>query len=258
MSEPPPASIDPRAVDAATIDASAPREQHLLDGWLLRFSPGKAKRARSIQAVAAGAMPLDAKLAACVARYRAAGLPALVRITPFSEPCALDAALEARGWRRFDDTRVLVRAAAGPADGRPRVNAGHRLVDVPADAHARWVGAERGSPAAEIDAHVARVAASPVPYRALHLRDADDRTVAGGQIAVDASGHAGLYDVHTVADRRGAGHAGALCAALVADAAAAGARVAYLQVDAANVAALRVYRRLGFSDAYPYHYREAP
>jgi hypothetical protein len=33
--------------------------------------------------------------------------------------------------------------------------------------------------------------------------------------------------------------------------------VGYLQVDGDNAAARAVYRRLGFSDAYAYHYRTA-
>ena len=42
---------------------------------------------------------------------------------------------------------------------------------------------------------------------------------------------------------------------LLAQAHAAGARVAYLQVDADNHPARAIYRRLGFADAYAYHYR---
>ena len=42
---------------------------------------------------------------------------------------------------------------------------------------------------------------------------------------------------------------------LLAQAHAAGARVAYLQVEADNDPARHIYRRLGFADAYAYHYR---
>jgi ribosomal protein S18 acetylase RimI-like enzyme len=37
-----------------------------------------------------------------------------------------------------------------------------------------------------------------------------------------------------------------------------GARLAYLQVEASNAPARRVYERLGFADAYAYHYRSPP
>ncbi len=39
-------------VEDAGLNASAPPQQRWIDGWLLRFSPGKAKRARCINAVA--------------------------------------------------------------------------------------------------------------------------------------------------------------------------------------------------------------
>ncbi|MGZ5186007.1 MAG: GNAT family N-acetyltransferase, partial [Caldimonas sp.] len=60
-------------VEDAGINASAPREQLWIDGWLVRFSPGKAKRARCVQAVAPGRLALDAKLQRCLAVYAQAG-----------------------------------------------------------------------------------------------------------------------------------------------------------------------------------------
>ena len=45
-------------IEDAGINASAPREQRWVDGWLLRLSPGKAKRARCIQAVAPGRLEI--------------------------------------------------------------------------------------------------------------------------------------------------------------------------------------------------------
>ena len=110
-------------IEDAGINASAPRQQRWVDGWLVRLSPGKAKRARCIQAVAPGRLGIDDKLALCLPLFAAAGLRPYVRITPFSEPRGLDRHLAALGMERIDDTRVMVVAslAAFTADaGRAR------------------------------------------------------------------------------------------------------------------------------------------
>ena len=65
----------------------------------------------------------------------------------------------------------------------------------------------------------------------------------------------GIYDVFTRPDCRGRGFARALCEQLIGSARADGARIGYLQVDSDNLPARAVYRRLGFRDAYAYHYR---
>ena len=54
-------------IEDAGINASAPPQQRWVDGWLLRYSPGKAKRARCVQAVADGRLPLAERLALCQA-----------------------------------------------------------------------------------------------------------------------------------------------------------------------------------------------
>lgn len=241
-------------IEDASLNASAPPEQRWLDGWLLRFNPGKAKRARCVNAVADGRLPLDARLALAEAAFAEHGLPMHVRITPFTRPVELDELLAQRGWRRFDDTRVMLRRDLPPPDPARR-----KLMPeaVPLDAFADLIGAMRGSPAAQRDAQKWRLKCAPVPYQAFALRDGEV-IVACGQIAREGD-LVGLYDVFTAIPSRGKGIGYALCAWMLDRAVEQGARHAYLQVDADNTEARALYKRLGFVDAYAYHYRtQAP
>lgn len=240
-------------IDDAGINASAPPQQRWVDGWLVRFSPGKAKRARCIHAVAPGRLSVQDKLALCVPVYEAARLPLFVRVTPFSQPEGLDAQLEALGMERQDDTRVMVCGSLRqlPEPAGPR---GYRLDRLSHHAFAELVGRFRGSPLAQRQAHAQRLQESPVPFQGFALMDRESVAVACGQIAIEAE-LIGLYDVFTAESRRGAGLAGALCLQMLRAACDFGARTAYLQVEADNAPARRAYRKLGFSDAYAYHYR---
>jgi ribosomal protein S18 acetylase RimI-like enzyme len=240
-------------VEDAGINASAPPQQRWIDGWLLRFSPGKAKRARCVQAVADGRLPLAERLALCAAVLADAGLPMVVRLTPFSRPEGLDASLADLGYHLLDDTCVMV-ATRWPAGAEP-LPAGWQLDPVGHADFAEAVGGLRGSPAGQRAAQAERLAASPVPYQGWVLRRAGDAEVlACGQTATEGD-LVGLYDVFTHPAVRGQGLARRLCAALLSQARAAGARVAYLQVEADNLPARAIYQRLGFVDAYRYHYR---
>lgn len=238
-------------IEDAGINASSPPEQRWIDGWLVRFSPGKAKRARCIQAVAPGRLTVADKLARCLPVYAAADLRPYVRVTPFSEPAGLDQELSRLGWERIDDTRVMV-APSLPSPAR--APEGFRIEPVELATFTRWVGAARRSTPAEQAAHARRVAASPVPYSALLIRDEGGNAVAGGQVAIEGE-VAGLYDVFSLESHRGRGLAQALCGALLQLACEAGATCGYLQVDASNEVARRLYGRMGFTDAYAYHYR---
>jgi GNAT superfamily N-acetyltransferase len=247
-------------IEEAGINASAPREQLWIDGWLVRFSPGKAKRARCIQAVAPGCLPVEQRLQRCFALYAGASLRPYVRITPFSQPPDLDARLDGLGMQRIDDTRVMVSALPLQAEvaeegtiADPEI---HFQTAVATD-FAEWVGVQRESTAAERGAHAERLRHAPVPHHAVLAVDANGATLAGGQVAVEGD-LAGLYDIFTVAARRRRGTARALCRYLLSYAANQGACVAYLQVDAGNESARRLYRHLGFADAYAYHYRSPP
>lgn len=245
-------------IEDASLNASAPTQQRWLDGWLVRTSPGKAKRARSINAVAAGRMSVSQKLALASEVYREANLPMLFRLTPFSQPPGLDRVLEEAGWWRDAGTHVLVHTEGFRGlTPKPFPN-GFVLQRLDGAAFAAAVGALRGSPPAQQTAHAERLAASPVPYRGYVVRRGlSDEVLSCGQFAREGS-LVGLYDVHTDNSARGLGLATALCERLLLEAAAEGAKTAYLQVASGNGAALSVYRRLGFNPGYDYHYRHAP
>ena len=244
-------------VEDAGLNASAPPQQRWLDGWLLRFSPGKAKRARCINAVAAGRLPLAQKLALAQAVFNEAQLPLLLRITPFTLPQGLDRQLEAQGWPRIDDTRVMVRTALDALPTEP-LPPGLVWQTLGHSAFAQAVGQLRGSPLAQSQAHAQRLELSPVPFHALALRcEEDGALLACGQFAREAD-LVGLYDIFTAEAARGQGLARRLCLRLLEQARNQGARSAYLQVEGDNHAARGVYERLGFADGYAYHYRTAP
>jgi GNAT superfamily N-acetyltransferase len=235
-------------IEDAGLNASAPPQQRLLDGWLLRLSPGKAKRARCVNALYEGRLPLAERIAQSQAVFADAGLPFIVRITPFSAPAHLDAHLADLGLRRFDDTRVMV-CPSIPADTPPALD----LQPVNATTYAEAVGSLRGSPPAQRVAQAERLATSPVPYRGFVLHEGK-AMIACGQYAREGS-LVGLYDVYTAPSHRGRGLARSLCRHLLQRARAEGACTAYLQVEADNAPARAVYHGLGFADGYAYHYR---
>ena len=250
----PPQSLAALArIEDAGLNASAPPQQRVLDGWLLRFSPGKAKRARCINAVSAGRLPLADKLMLCEQAYAQAALPMIVRITPFSQPARLDETFADMGLRRFDDTRVMVLPSLRSLGESASLD-GATLLPVSGPDFAQAIGTLRGSSALQCEAHAERLRHSPVPYCGFVVqRDAE--TLACGQYVIEAD-MVGLYDVFTAPAVRGRGVAGALCQALLLRARdAEGARRAYLQVESDNHSARAVYCRLGFADAYAYHYR---
>jgi GNAT superfamily N-acetyltransferase len=108
-----------------------------------------------------------------------------------------------------------------------------------------------------IQAHCQRLENSPVACHGFVVRDAARHAVACALLASEGE-FVGLYDVFTAPAARGRGLSRQLCGQLLRRAAAQGARRAYLQVEAGNHAARAVYAKLGFEDAYRYHYRALP
>lgn len=239
-------------VEDAGLNASAPPQQRWVDGWLVRFCAGKAKRARCINAVADGRLSVAARLAQCEQLYAEMRLPLVVRITPFTRPAHLDDTLAEMGLRTIDDTRVMVLDRLDDI-AAPEWPAGWSIHNIGLDPFAQRVGVLRGSPLSQRQAHAERLLHSPVPFTAFELREQGE-VLACGQYAMEGD-LVGLYDVFTAPALRGRGCARRLCQHLLVHARSRGARHAYLQVEVGNLPARAVYHQLGFADGYAYHYR---
>ena len=191
-------------------------------------------------------------LVLCESEYAELGLPLIVRITPFSDPAGLDRMLADAGMRTISGTRVMVRADLSHIDA-PVLPRESTLQRMDHEVFAQTIGQLRGSPLAERLAHAQWLLHAPVPFSAWMFERSGDVAVCA-QMAIEGE-LVGLYDVYTATARRNRGLACVLCEHLLVQARDRGARVAHLQIDCDNGPARSLYRRLGFVDAYSYHYR---
>ena len=148
------AGIELTRVEEAGLNALQTQRQLFYDGWLLRVSPGTAKRARSINPYFGSTLSLDLKIDRCERLYASHGLPALFRITPFIHPTNLERALEERGYVVFQPTYVQLRALDRPPEAPPATMI--ELATPPIDAFVNEVAALRGSSEQQRAAHLAR------------------------------------------------------------------------------------------------------
>ncbi len=249
-----PGRVELRRIEEASLNGLQTQRQLFYDGWLLRLSPGLAKRARSINAHFGSTLPLSAKIDYCERVYEERGLPALFRMTPFNAPPDLEDTLEARGYKPFQPTLVQTLQLERPPDVPCPPDVEFTVPSVPEFVAA--VGELQAASAEQRAAHLERLAQSPLTTRIL-VALSGGQPVASGHAAIE-DGLVGVFSVATKHSFRGRGIGSALTAALLAWARIRGAHTAYLQVAADNQSALSVYRRMGFATAYTYHYRARP
>jgi GNAT superfamily N-acetyltransferase len=240
-------------IEDAALTASQPREQAFYDGWLLRYANGKAKRARSVNPISPGNLPLAVKLAYCAGFYARHGVPFMLRLTPFSQPPDLDDALARLDYTAAEDTRVM---AAPIAEVPPLAAPEAPLTTLARSEFGAVFAALHGLDPVRAEVERDRFARGAGEGIYLVVRD-DGRPVACGSAVIDGA-LVGVFGMVTAATHRGRGLATRLVAELLQRARARGCTTAYLQVEAGNAPARHAYRRFGFRDRYAYWYRTPP
>lgn len=241
----PPSTADELALEAIAAFGLQPAETELLGGWLLRADSGFTHRANSVLPLRAPRMPLDEALAIAQAWYATRGLPLQIHV-PTEARRLLDAELAERGWAAEMLTQVrTARLDAVPAStDSPPVE----IADAPSD---EWLALYRGGGGLAPSARALLARHDTVAFAGLRI---DGRVAAVGRGVVDEA-WLGVMAVEVDPAYRRQGLASAMMTGLWQWGAARGALRSYLQVEAANEAAGRLYEKLGYAIHHEYHYR---
>lgn len=259
------------AIERATLQAVRPDVVDTsIPGWLLPMDGGTVGRAHSAVPLAhpqdASAQAAQVKQLPHIAqRYRAHGLPPVFRLP--EEATWLHDAARALGAERVEPTWVMTVPVSKLLQRGPLAHAGNVHISVAQQPDPAWQALFTGEGLDPVDgAHRVRLLSRA--ERTLFVSASlEGETVACGAASF-GHGWMGVHGMRTAAAHRGHGHAGRVLQAMAAhansgvralgpaqDAAAqAGARQAFLQVGAANQAALALYRRAGFAPAWCYAY----
>ena len=233
-----------REIEERSLNAWLALRRIFLDGWIFGLSEGYTRRANSVNPIYDGIRNVPDKIPVCEETYAGHGLSTVFKVTPMAVPLGLDDLLEGRGYEKQATTRVQTLTLDAASDGTNDVEV---LEDVD-DAWMHDYAELKGFSQAEAQKNRTILDRIGLPKRFVSIVR-EGRRVASG-IAVVESGWVGLFGIVTDPGQRRKGLGRKVTEALPASGRAAGAKRAYLQVEADNPAALKLYESMGFRDVY--------
>lgn len=236
------------AVEAHGLKAWRPRAEMDLDGWRVRLSGGFSQRQDCVTPQAPGRTGPHEKITWCESFYHARHAPCVVRLTDLYPDASLEAWLQGRGYRAQGLTHVQV----CDLDQNLAAPEGAYFADAPDD---RWFDVAMAA-----DKRAA-LHAETLAFTMSHMPSPKVFTTAGERSGPAAIGCAsvegalmGIFTMRTLPHARRKGLARNVLKGLMAWGRGQGAITAWLQVEAANTAAVALYQAAGFRTLYNYRY----
>ncbi|GKX35548.1 MAG: acetyltransferase [Rhizobiaceae bacterium MnEN-MB40S] len=222
--------------------------------WQVRLTAGHpSKRLNSVNPLdPSDHRDVEKRVERAAQRFSAYGRPLIFRQSPLAPP-QLDAYFDAKGWRRFDETTVMMADIRkldldATLDHLPIRELG-RYVDANIQVHGRDKSIKPG---------LTEVISSIRPSSGWFVIEEPGAGPVATALCVHDSDMAGIFEVATRRDRRNKGYGREVVTAALRWARMRGAEQAWLQVETTNEAARDLYERFGFEEIYRYDYRQAP
>lgn len=239
-----------RQFEAAGFRAWPASAVHYDGTWVIRLTAGHpAKRLNSVNPLDPDDMKdIGERIVRAERRFEAYGRPLTFRLSPLAGS-ALARHLDADGWSVFGESLVMQADIESMA-------VQDAMDQIPLKDMGRFVSASlvtHGVDAA-LRPGLSEVIGGIQPEVGLFALEEEGRPIATA-ICVHEGDLAGLFEVATVETERGRGHGRRLLMSALKWARLRGARRAWLQVEAENLSARKLYEALGFSELYRYHYR---
>ena len=222
--------------------------------WQIRLTAGHpSKRLNSVNPLdPSDHRDIDKRVEKAAQRFRAYDRPLVFRQSPLASR-QLDSYFDAHGWRRFDETRVMV-AEIGDMDLEDAMD--HlpfreigRYVDSTIQVHGRDPALKSG---------LTEVLSAIRPETGFFVIEEPGSGPVATALCVHDSDMAGIFELAVRADVRRKGYGREVVTTALRWARIRGAEHAWLQVEADNLAAVGLYEKFGFGEVYRYDYRQAP
>ena len=218
--------------------------------WVLRLTAGHpAKRLNSVNLLDPDDLQnMEERIEKAERRFEAYGRPMTFRISPLAGE-ALSRHLDSCGWSRFSESVVMSLDLqkldfADVMDQIPMKDLG-RFIAGAVEVRANDPAIKPG-----LSEIITAIRAEP----GLFVYERDGNAVATA-ICVHDGDLAGLFEIATHENERRKGYGHSIVQSALKWARLRGAKTAWLQVELDNLPALNGYRKLGFREAYRYHYR---
>lgn len=224
-------------------------QTQLYDGWILRFANGYTNRANSINPLYPSSLNLEEKISVCETIYHSQGLPAVYKLTDYTDP-EIEKLLDEKNYSVATPTYVMD-MSVGEKD--------FPMYDCVITGYAdnEWLNCyfafNKYTDGVKISA--AKQILDNVKNTMLCSRIVKDGvSVACGSCVIER-GYMSLLNIVVDENKRGNGYGYELCASLLSSAKRLCAHTAYLQVVKENFKALNLYEKLGYKKQYAYWYR---